>query len=133
MDFHFDQAYHIILQSDKITAISSKCNVHLFTLTNIIIYHFGHRTYDSHILAIFGLYLYLYLERIENSDLHCVFFIHSLFERTYDYVLTMYFQRCLDIDFCFICERAYNYSFVLDFLFTYITFITYITYITYMT
>ena len=79
MDFHFDQAYHIILQSDKITAISSKCNVHLFTLTNIIIYHFGHRTYDSHILAIFGLYLYLYLERIENSDLRCVFFIHSLF------------------------------------------------------
>ena len=89
-DFPSNHAYRIIIQTDKLTLISSIFNVHLFLPTKILLFHFCDRTYDSLNFAFFGIFLYLYRGR------------------TYDSAITMYLKCSLDINFYFIFERTYN-------------------------
>ena len=67
--FHFNQAYHVIIQTIKLKLIPYILIVKLIMLTKIILVCFCSRTYNSLPFSFFYMFLFIYIERIYDFAL----------------------------------------------------------------
>ena len=102
MDFLFNQAYHIILQTYKLTFMSAIFNVHRFPPTKIIFLSYYERTYHSLHFVIFSIFFFF--------NLNVLLITHLPFNSIA--VSTSFFFP--------IWESTWNSNFVFNFIFIFV-------------